>query len=124
MTVNGFRYATLDDAAASDATVNQQGDALPLPNGWAIAPNEANVFNVAGSFPWGAQNFICYMARILFLPSGSDCLVLSDGTLATTQIGGTCAEPFVSQNGQFRVKSKRVLIRQPGAVCSDFHKRW
>lgn len=51
--MNGFRYATLDNAAASETNLNNQEQPLSLPSGWALAPHDSTVLNVAGSYPWG-----------------------------------------------------------------------
>lgn len=65
VTLNGYRFATMDQADPGDGNAVTQVQPIPLPNGWAIAENSADARSVASLNSWGTE-----------------CLVLADGTYA------------------------------------------
>lgn len=104
--IGGVRYATLDDIEPSGTTTGTQVDPLNLPQGWHIAPSNAASEAAASQYGWA-----------------TDCLVLADGSMISTNPNVPCNEgQLVTDASAFRPKHKRILIAQSGTVGFAFQR--
>ena len=73
---------------------------LFLPEGWSLAPNTTKSADIAGSFPWGAEE-----------------LVLSDGSLYITNLPNR----YPTFKGQYDYINLDGLV---GSPSSGYYPRW
>jgi hypothetical protein len=112
-------FATLDGTSPDDRLVGCQGDEgdfLPVPSGWAIAPNEEWVRNVIASHPWGTHELV--------LVDGSQyetALSSNPGKKGTWHGDMPATALGTDGHGRFRVNAcnRRILIVQASKTRSQ-----
>lgn len=104
----GFFYATLDSTDPATLSMNEQTKALPLPDGWEVAPPDPEVIkNVISVYPWGCS-----------------ALTVSDGSSVRTSVNHRRGSPGAivsthnlgTMKGELFIKDKstwhhRILAR-------------